>query len=509
MDSKSGTATDRSTVWIALVLSLLLHMRQIGYLADLQNRYMVHWQRSDALVLITAVLITASAIFVVHELFHRAAHAGVRRLRTPFLLLILLTGALTLFSSLSVSPDTLLIGWCVGLVLGVAPAYFYAADRIHTALTRGGLVLVPVVLVTFGQMLWWSPWGTDPDPLEPVNAPATSGTPVYFLLFDEWSYEQSVNHGNFKSGLTHLRQLADQSIFFQHAFAPAADTEVSLPHLLFRKDESWQFGKVNGTAYWERDGERTSTRESPTLFTPFVAAGYRTALVGYYLPYRRLIGTSVDVIRTTPHIPVGRTFGERLADRTLASARFLIGPGMRSYFLNAYKRRYSRYWFDINENILRDTERVIAEWPTRTFLFVHWPLPHAPFVFNADGSYRGPFTEGRTQGSALDYERSLTNADRIVGELVAALRARGQFDNALLILTSDHGWKLRDRIPLWVPLLIKWPHQSSRVDVEDMFPTLKLGALLEQFAGGGMTLEMARETIDSIAVPIPSAVPIP
>ena len=502
MDRARGTPTLHSAVWIALVLSLLLNLRQIAYLAVLQNRYMTHWRRSDALVIITTIFISACVIFGVHELLQRAGSEAIRRLRTPFLALILLTGAITLLSYLAVPPEALSIAWGAGLVLGVAPSYFFATERIHNALTRAGLVLVPVVLATFAQMLWWSPWGTAPDPLEAGGTPGTSGAPVYFLLFDEWSYEQSVGQGDFRPHLPNLRRLAKQSLFFQRAFSPAADTEVSLPSLLFRKDESWQFGKVDASAYWERDGERTATRESPTLFSPFALAGYRTALLGYYLPYRHLIGPSVDAIRTTPHVPAGRTFGERLADRTLKSARFLIGPGMRSYFQDAYKRRYSRYWFDINENIFRDTRRVIAEWPSNTFLFVHWPLPHAPFVFNADGSYRGPFTEGRTQGSFEDYERSLTNMDRIVGELVAALRARESFDDALVIMTSDHGWKLHDRAARRVPLLIKWPHQRKRVDVEGVYQTLQLGALLERFAAGGMTLEMARESIEAAAVPI-------
>src|SRR5690242_21297842 len=35
------------------------------------------------------------------------------------------------------------------------------------------------------------------------------------------------------------------------------------------------------------------------------------------------------------------------------------------------------------------SDDAITRMPANTLTFVHYPLPHAPFIFNADGSFRG------------------------------------------------------------------------------------------------------------------------
>jgi arylsulfatase len=102
------------------------------------------------------------------------------------------------------------------------------------------------------------------------------------------------------------------------------------------------------------------------------------------------------------------------------------------------------------------------------------------------------FDQYQRLGEALnDYDSGVFDADRAVGEVVATLKRLGRYDEALIVVLSDHGesfydhglWMghglhLRDSV-LRVPLVVKLPHSelagqrvSSLVDLVDVAPTL-------------------------------------
>jgi arylsulfatase A-like enzyme/Flp pilus assembly protein TadD len=114
------------------------------------------------------------------------------------------------------------------------------------------------------------------------------------------------------------------------------------------------------------------------------------------------------------------------------------------------------------------------------FFFAHFFEPHSPYEPPAD--LRARF--------AHSYDAEIAAADRCVGALEAQLRASGVWDEAIVVLTSDHGEGLGEhgeyehgvllyRTALQVPLLVKLPGQSrggtsvaTPVALIDLFPTL-------------------------------------
>ena len=106
-----------------------------------------------------------------------------------------------------------------------------------------------------------------------------------------------------------------------------------------------------------------------------------------------------------------------------------------------YARLYSDNWREINGRLLSELRGELQRMRPSTFVVAHLPMPHAPFVFETDGSYRGPFAGDRMSGSVEDYERHLRYADTVLGQVVATLEQAGTLDRALLIVTSDHSWK--------------------------------------------------------------------
>ncbi|MDX2423043.1 MAG: choline-sulfatase [Amphritea sp.] len=127
-------------------------------------------------------------------------------------------------------------------------------------------------------------------------------------------------------------------------------------------------------------------------------------------------------------------------------------------------------------------------------------LPAAPFVAYEDrdkhsqdlylhyGMDRRIPTEKETLRARHGYYATISYIDQKVGDLVKTLKKTGQWDNTILVFTSDHGDMMGER-GMWykksfyewslrVPLLIRTPssHQPARVKNSvshlDLFPTL-------------------------------------
>jgi arylsulfatase A-like enzyme/predicted Zn-dependent protease len=96
----------------------------------------------------------------------------------------------------------------------------------------------------------------------------------------------------------------------------------------------------------------------------------------------------------------------------------------------------------------------------RLFLFFHIYEPHSPYTPPDRFSAYAP------------YDGEIAHADEIVGSLIASLKRRALYDDALVVLLSDHGEGLGDhgeqehglflyRETIRVPLVIKLPRQKS------------------------------------------------
>jgi arylsulfatase A-like enzyme/Flp pilus assembly protein TadD len=114
------------------------------------------------------------------------------------------------------------------------------------------------------------------------------------------------------------------------------------------------------------------------------------------------------------------------------------------------------------------------------FLFLHLFEPHTP--------YDPP--EPFRSAAATPYDGEIAHADAIVGGFLDDLRKRGIYDQAIVILMSDHGEGLNDhgepehgifvyREAIHVPLIVKLPRNTTAgatvedpVGLIDIFPTV-------------------------------------
>jgi len=142
-------------------------------------------------------------------------------------------------------------------------------------------------------------------------------------------------------------------------------------------------------------------------------------------------------------------------------------------------------------------EKWIASLGTRPFfLFLHLYEPHVPY--DPPEPFRSRY--------ANPYDGEIATADSIVGDFLRDLKSRGIYDNAIIILTSDHGEGLGDHGELQhsillytelirVPLIVKLPHGARRgtrsnspAALTDLAPTVTTLIGLEPAKSDGLDL---------------------
>src|SRR5713101_38200 len=132
-----------------------------------------------------------------------------------------------------------------------------------------------------------------------------------------------------------------------------------------------------------------------------------------------------------------------------------------------------------------ETEQIATRWIAAHeqkpfFYFLHLYEPHTPY--DPPEPYRSRYR--------LKYDGEIARADAIVGDFISFLKAKGIYDDALILLLSDHGEGLHDhgeaehgifvyREALQVPLMVKLPREQERgksvatpVQLSDVFPTI-------------------------------------
>jgi arylsulfatase A-like enzyme/tetratricopeptide (TPR) repeat protein len=198
-----------------------------------------------------------------------------------------------------------------------------------------------------------------------------------------------------------------------------------------------------------------------------------------------------------------RTLAELFAARGYATAGFAsafvlrgetgVGRGFATYDTNLPAAADDRSPAEIVrsgvDTIGAATSWLGAQTSDRFFLFLHIYEPHAPYTPPAK------FTQPDK------YDGEVAWSDEIIGTLFAALRQRGWYDNATIVVTSDHGEGLGDHgeqehglfiynSTVHVPLIVKLPRgerAGARVTAPvqhiDLLPTLVSRAGLERPPG--------------------------
>jgi arylsulfatase A-like enzyme len=262
--------------------------------------------------------------------------------------------------------------------------------------------------------------------------------------------------------LAELDRLRRESLYADVAHPPAATTEVTIPSLITGRpvvavaplnpgDLELTFG----------DGKTAQWSSQPTVFSRARALGYDTALVGWHLPYPRVLGSSLGVVHWRPSVAYDQARGDTFIAAFVNQWASLVPPANRRRLLS--------------QRVAELTNLAIRTAADDRFglVFLHLPVPQPPGIYDRATQRR---TAWNFSGVGESYFDNLALADRIVGDLRRGLDRARLGDRTWIVLSSTRSWsasKAYDgQTDPRVPFLVRPPEGGRSRHVDVVFGTL-------------------------------------
>lgn len=434
---------------------------------------------------------------------------GERALRAALLILISLLVALGTLSGLNKRglPGGGVSMLLVAMLLGVLFAWMYS--RLQTLQSL-------LTYVSFAALIFPVAFLLTPDirdilaPPQSIAAakslPAGSDIPIVLVVFDEFNSTSLMTQEHLVDPdlYPNFAWLAERSHWFRNASSVASGTVAAVPaifsgHYAHGGQPSLRDYPVNlftvlGDAYTYNVYESASKLCPPQRCPVLIKVPL----------FQRITSLFVDVAIVYLHLVTPKEFAAHLPDISQGWNNFLVAGGEDNP-----GEPFAEGWRDFVESSLRNDREAIwrrfiaaipADGPSLNVL--HSLLPHVPLEFLPSGKKYGTHKKvgiknekWQSDGWAVHqaWQRhlmQLVHADRLLGELFAELQRKGLFEDALIIVTADHGVSFKvggfrrqlstdnfmDILP--VPLFVKLPGQQNgtvsddNIETVDILPTI-------------------------------------
>jgi hypothetical protein len=365
-----------------------------------------------------------------------------------------------------------------------------------------GVFLAMFAVCSIFQMLYvtmWKPfphartavWETTPQP--PRDHPR-----VVWILFDELSFDQVFEHRARNLELPNFDALRAQSTLFTDVQPVGYKTVKIVPSLLtghavddfrytFDNNFLLHYAGVHG---WH------SVDGSNTVFADAQAAGYRTAVVGWYNPYCTIYGDAIDDCYWNNHDkidgPMAQTngFWRNVYSPLQSVVREVKSPARADRDSCSYDvRQRLKTELDLQSHAITQLKTDQAD-----FVFLHMAIPHSPNIWSRiEGNY--------TEWCDSSYLDNLALVDRVLGQMMQTLQASPRWKDTTVIVQGDHGWRIHlwDWLPAWTDeddaasrdvfdprpaLIIHQAGQTQPQTVPQAWPLLNLHGVVENVVHG-------------------------
>jgi hypothetical protein len=336
-------------------------------------------------------------------------------------------------------------------------------------LRRTLLVLSPICLVVIASFAGSAVHAGPRLAIDRMGAASSSVkgcTPVLALMFDELSFSYVYDGADVRDDLREIRRFAGGSTNYLAVTAPGPETLISVPGFLAgRRFREIHAERARLTAVpFDGPPAPFSAVEPDGLFATARRVGLSPEVAGYFLPYCDLLGTLVDACRSFSFYNTA-TLDDRFSPVHPFLTTLILWP--RQFPAGLLKNGpFARLQRGLVESTFAFAARPID--PAHpVFRFVHFSIPHLPFVFDATG-YNPPFDPLRQRPDDA-YVRQVQYVDRLVGALADRMRQEGTFDRTTIAVFADHGFRAggRERNPLQIPFIVKSAGQHRRVEVNE------------------------------------------
>jgi hypothetical protein len=396
----------------------------------------------------------------------------------------------------------------VALLAGIAFTVLLArSPRVRQAVVYAS----PAPFVFLLAFAMTAPAGALLRPAKASAAAATGGErpPIVMIAFDEFPVRSLLDEKGAidKRLFPHFAELAAAANWYPNATGLSGWTPYAIPAMLSGR---YPFATV-APSYVEYpdnvftvagDGYQINAFESISqLCPPQLCSGVPAGRATGFTP---LLKDTVEIAKeiVSPRHPKareGEDFAEQPADVNPAPTKGELKPGFR---LSEGKKNQPDRFTSFLGAVGRQADKP-------TFDFLHILLPHIPWRYLPDGQTYGEHGPNFPLARAKEGDKfrrnlepaamtvtkqrmlvQLTYVDGLVGDLVAKMKKSGIWDDALLIMSADHGEgftpgqksRLLDNDNAgdlaYVPMFVKTPHQKAgKVDLRnamnvDLLPTL-------------------------------------
>lgn len=318
---------------------------------------------------------------------------------------------------------------------------------------------------------------------------------VVWIIFDEMDYYAAFASRNLEVPLPEFARLQGQSLVATNAYPPADSTMLSLPALITGRmvTQAKPIHSSELTLKFEGSNDYVPWSAQPNVFARAREAGVRTALVGWYHPYKRIIGDALNRCAVydadAVSLPVSMLLNvNRALERTLLKDQTMPLAGLLAKW--SRQRHIEAYLESLEE-----AQRLAAN-PEFGLVLIHLPVPHPPGIYNRE---RAVFDyDGESS-----YFDNLALADRTLGNIRKAMEDAGVWDGSFVLASSDHWWRpaIWQSLHVWtaedmrfalpegqldyrVPFLLKMAGQTSQIEYSHRFNTVQSQGLLIEILRG-------------------------
>lgn len=383
-------------------------------------------------------------------------------------------------------------GW---LLLFAVAAYSMARPELGLVRRCGQLCLVlsPAMLIVLWQFTQLPIIKTRHEqPFVPQTATAMMSAStnwaapnhsVYLFIFDEWSYSRTYQNYSLSPEFRNLAELSAQATVFHNAHSPGTHTHKSLPCILRGTPDCPEITYL--TPGFMPTTDFVPASAYPSIFSNASCDDYQKIMLNWGFATNIWIDRELNYRNSYSCYARSDKLTESMALHLYNAVFFWTDPWTTLVYdkLKPYHQKHNGLL--TYQRLRDDIKTVLSNRSEQTFAIFHYPLPHPPYLLNPDGSYRGYDPNNHVSANVEGYRRNLAYLDKLIGEFVEVIKATGQFDDSMLILTSDHSWRSdphmtqpTDEILTHVPLIVKYPGQRQPLTINADFRTYQLGKLI-------------------------------
>lgn len=364
----------------------------------------------------------------------------------------------------------------LGLILS---AYFLAircnlSQLIRKYVTVLFIVFSPFCFFTLGQSIYFSVFAPyqdefkEPVALQPSSSNITQR--VVVLLFDETDYRLAFPERPAWISLPEFDKFKQGALSADHATSPADSTPISIAALLTgRMLDKVKTVAANNWQLTDKESRQTvSLKTATTIFSEVRKLGGNSGVAGQY-PYQRILPNDSVIY-------YNYLYSMRSDDLNSVS----LTQKMINQYLDIFPNIVSNKQFlAMYSAILKDSISLSTN-PQLHMVFVHYPYPHLPNVFN--------IKRNNIELMSLDprnYFGNLVLADRTLGQVRKSMEQNGVWDRTMVIVTSDHWLRVAKdfdgKEDHRVPFMVKLPGQTSGYVYRKKFNTIVTKSLVLAF----------------------------